>query len=83
MLKVMHFLILNLNVKDIYITFIGAVVKNIKCVHCFFSSLLVTEDQVDPFMEATGHMITLLGSNTDDDDRALGQCMFLKFACRC
>jgi len=42
------------------LTLISAVVEDVEGVHCLLAPLLVTEDQVNPLMEVTGHMLTLL-----------------------
>lgn len=51
----------------VFLTLIGAVVEDVECVHCLFSSLLATEDQVDPLMEVIGHMLTFLEFNIQVD----------------
>ena len=51
----------------VFLTLIGAVVEDVEGVHCLLSSLLVTEDQVDPLMEVIGHMLTFLEFNIQVD----------------
>lgn len=42
------------------LTFIGVIVEEISGLHCLWARLLVPKDQVDPVMEAAGHILTFL-----------------------
>lgn len=42
------------------LTLISTVVEDIEGIHCLFTSLLITKDQVNPLMEVIGHVLRLL-----------------------
>lgn len=45
---------------SLFLTLISAIVEDVEGIYCLFASLLVTEDQINPLVEVTGHMLTFL-----------------------
>lgn len=43
-----------------FLTFIRAIVEDVEGIYCLFTPLLVTKNQINPLMEVTGHVFTLL-----------------------
>lgn len=47
-----------------FLTLISAIVEDVQSVDGLFASLLATKDQIDPLVEVTGHVFTLLEFKT-------------------
>lgn len=47
------------------LTLVGAIVEDVQRIDGFFASLLETKDQIDPLVEVTGHVLTLLEFKTN------------------
>lgn len=47
-----------------FLTLVSAIVEDVERIDGFLAPLLETEDQIDPLMEVTGHVLALLEFQT-------------------